>query len=45
MPVRKVGKGFRWGKHGKVYPTRAEAEKQGRAAFAAGYKGKKKGRK
>ena len=42
MPVRKVPGGFRWGAHGKVYKTRAAAEKQGRAAYANGYRGKKK---
>ena len=42
MPVHKVKGGYRWGKHGKVYKTISAAEKQGRAAFAAGYKGKKK---
>ena len=42
MPVHKVKGGFQWGKHGKVYPTKEQAEKQGRAAYANGYKGKKK---
>lgn len=42
MPVRKVQGGFKWGKAGKVYPTKADAEKQGRAIKASGYKGKKK---
>lgn len=37
MPVRKVAGGYRWGNHGKVYPTRAQAERQGAAARAAGY--------
>jgi hypothetical protein len=41
MPVRKVNGGYQWGTHGKVYPTRAQAERQGRAAYANGYKGKK----
>jgi len=42
MPIKKVKGGWRWGKHGKVYPTRAGAERQARAAYAAGYeKGKK----
>jgi hypothetical protein len=31
MPVRKVKGGYKWGDTGKVYPTKAEAEKQGRA--------------
>ncbi len=38
---RKVKGGYRWGSKGKVYKTKAEAEKQGRAIRAAGYKGKK----
>ncbi len=39
MPVHKVKGGYRWGGHGKVYPTRAQAEKQAAAAYANGYKG------
>ena len=31
MPVRKVFGGYRFGTHGKVYKTRALAERQGRA--------------
>lgn len=31
MPVYKVKGGYRWGKTGKVYKTRREAEAQGRA--------------
>lgn len=42
MPTRKVKGGYQWGKHGKVYKTRAEADRQGRAAYAHGYKGKSK---
>jgi len=41
MPINKVQGGYRWGKSGKVYKTKAEAEKQGRAAYAAGYKKRK----
>jgi hypothetical protein len=41
VPVQKVKGGYRWGKSGKVYKTKAEAEKQGRAAYASGYKPKK----
>ena len=33
MPVYKVAGGYRWGKTGKVYKTREEAERQGRAAY------------
>ena len=39
MPVKKVKGGFRWGKHGKVYKSRAKAAAQGRAAYANGYRG------
>tara|TARA_R100001530_G_scaffold111255_1_gene78407 strand:+ start:681 stop:1775 length:1095 start_codon:yes stop_codon:yes gene_type:complete len=37
MPVRKVQGGYRWGQSGKVYPTKAQAERQGRAIHASGY--------
>lgn len=43
MPVHAIrsagGKiiGYQWGNSGKVYKTKAEAEKQGRAIRAAGY--------
>ena len=40
MPVHKVQGGYKWGSQGKVYPSRAQAMKQGRAAYANGYKGK-----
>lgn len=39
MPVKKVPGGYQWGSRGKVYKTRAAAERQGAAARAAGYKG------
>ena len=42
MPIQRVPGGFRWGSHGKVYPTKAQAEAQGRAAYAAGYREDKK---
>ncbi len=42
MPIRKVKGGYKWGGHGKVYPTRAGAEKQAAAAHASGYKSKSK---
>lgn len=42
MPVRKVSGGYRWGRTGKVYPTKEQAEKQGRAIYASGYKEKPK---
>ena len=37
MPVQKVKGGYRWGKTGKVYKTKAAAERQGRAIYASGY--------
>jgi len=49
MPVHKIThKGqicYRWGTSGKIYcgvGARANAERQGRAAYAQGYKGRKK---
>ena len=42
MPIKKVSGGYKWGSQGKVYKTRAGAEKQARAAYANGYKSKKK---
>ena len=40
-PVHKVKGGYQWGS-GKVYKSKSKATKQGRAAYASGYKGKKK---
>lgn len=43
MPVQAVrtagGKiiGYRWGNSGKIYKTKAEAQKQGRAIMASGW--------
>ena len=42
MPVRRVKGGYRWGSSGKIYPTRAQAERQGRAIRASGYSKSKK---
>jgi len=42
MPVHPVKGGFQWGSHGKVYKgknAKAQAARQGRAAYAAGYSG------
>ena len=33
----KVQGGYKWGNHGKVYKTRAEAAKQAQAAHSNGY--------
>jgi hypothetical protein len=41
MPVHRVKSGWKWGLKGKVYKTKAEAERQGRAIYASGYKSKK----
>jgi len=38
MPVRKVKSGYKWGKTGKVYKTKAAALRQGKAIRASGYK-------
>lgn len=38
MPVVKVPGGYRWGSQGKVYPTKEQAERQGRAAYASGFR-------
>lgn len=40
MPVHKVPGGYQWGSTGKVYPTREQAERQARAAYASGYREK-----
>ena len=40
MPVHKVKEGYQFGAHGKVYPTKAQAEKQARAIYASDYKEK-----
>ncbi len=43
MPVRTVTKDgktyYQWGTQGKLYTKKSDAEKQGRAAYAAGYTG------
>jgi hypothetical protein len=38
MPVQKVQGGYRWGQSGKVYPTKQQAEAQGRAIYASGWR-------
>lgn len=38
MPVRKVKGGYKWGASGKLYTTKAQAERQGRAIRSSGYK-------
>jgi len=40
MPIQKVPGGYRWGQSGKIYPTRAQAERQARAIYASGYREK-----
>ena len=41
MPVRKTAKGYYWGSKGP-YKTKKKAEEVGRAAYASGYKKRKK---
>tara|TARA_B100001179_G_C18470196_1_gene351018 strand:- start:216 stop:353 length:138 start_codon:yes stop_codon:yes gene_type:complete len=33
-------KGWKWGKKGKCYPNKKQAQAQAKAAYASGYKGK-----
>jgi hypothetical protein len=45
MPIKRCSlpkgkKGWKWGDKGKCYPTRKQAEKQARAAYASGYREK-----
>ena len=43
MPVHKTPSGkWKWGKSGKEYPTKKQAQRQARAIYASGYKPKKK---
>ena len=42
MPVHKVKGGYKYGTTGKVYPTKEQAEKQGRAIKASQNKKNKK---
>lgn len=42
MPTRKVKGGYRWGKSGKVYRTKAQADRQGRAIKASQARRKKR---
>jgi hypothetical protein len=39
MPTKKVKGGYKWGSSGKTMPTKEQADAQGRAAYAGGYKG------
>lgn len=46
MPVHKIGKNkYKWGESEKVYPTKKQAEEQGRAIYASDYKDKAKKKK
>lgn len=41
MPIHRTKSGgYQWGKTGKVYKSKAKAERQGRAIYAAGWRGK-----
>lgn len=39
MPIRQVKGGYRWGGRGAIYPTKKQAARQARAAYASGYVG------
>lgn len=41
MPTHKVKDGYQYGTQGKVYPTKAQADKQGKAIQASKHSGKK----
>lgn len=49
MPIHTIIKNgrrmYQWGRSGKVYPTRQQAEEQARAAYASGYREKDTHRK
>lgn len=39
MPIHQLPNGkWKWGEHGTEYATKADAEKQAKAAYANGYK-------
>lgn len=38
MPTHKVKGGYKWGSVGKTYPTKKQADKQGQAIYANGWK-------
>ena len=40
MPIHKVKGGYRWGKSGKVYKSKAKAQRQAKAIYASGYRGR-----
>lgn len=42
MPVKRIGNKFKWGTKGKLYPTKAQALRQGRAIKASQARAKKK---
>lgn len=42
MPIQKIKGKYRWGNHGKPYPTKAQALKQGRAIIISQKKAGKK---
>ncbi len=43
MPTRKVKGGYKYGSKGKTYPTKAQADRQGRAIQASKARRRKKG--
>ncbi len=45
MPTRKVKGGYRYGSKGKVYPTKKQADRQGRAIKSSQNKRKRRKRR
>jgi len=41
MPIKKSKSGYKWGSKGNTYPSKQQAQKQAKAAYASGYKKKK----
>lgn len=42
MPTHKVSGGYKWGSTGETYPTKEQADRQGRAIEASKHSDKKK---
>lgn len=46
MPIKRCkrdnSQGWKWGESGKCFPTKKQAQAQAKAAYASGYKKKKK---
>jgi hypothetical protein len=42
VPINKTKGGYKWGSKGKTYKKKEDAVKQAKAAYASGYKKKKR---